>query len=138
VGSTALLACMEPGKHQRSCGAPASAAVKCELARCFTLSRSYVKTVGDAYRGMALYHSRTFSRTRALDGAKRTAHHSFKDDSIQAPVTTQATPAVRAIHRPTGVSFSKRTSSERSAIQSTFITPPTNKSAIRTQQQPTQ
>jgi len=44
----------------------------------------------------------------------------------------------RATHRLKGVSFSKRTSSARSAIQSTFITPPTNKSPIRTQQQPTQ
>jgi hypothetical protein len=54
------------------------------------------------------------------------------------PAAIQAIPAARATHRPKGVSFSKSTSSARSAIQSTFITPPTNKSAIRTQQHPTQ
>jgi hypothetical protein len=66
------------------------------------------------------------------------AHHYGKDTSSQAPVATHAMPAARAIHRPKSVSFSKRTSSAKSAIQSTFITPPTNKSAIKTQQQPTQ
>ena len=65
-------------------------------------------------------------------------HHCLKNSNIQAPAAIQATPAARATHRPKGVSFSKRTSSARSAIQSTFITPPTNKSTIRTQQQPTQ
>jgi hypothetical protein len=59
--------------------------------------------------------------------------HCLKNNSIQAPAAIQATPAARATHRPKGVSFSKRISSARSAIQSTFITPPTNKSAIRTQ-----
>src|SRR5262249_24072788 len=59
-------------------------------------------------------------------------------DNIQTPAATQATPAARATHRPKGVSFSRRTSSARSAIQSTFITPPTNKRAIKTQQQPAQ
>lgn len=66
------------------------------------------------------------------------AHHSGPDNSSQAPATTQTTPTPRAIHRPIGVSFSRRTSSARSAIQRTFITPPTNRSAIRAQQQPTQ
>src|SRR6266516_4673452 len=70
---------------------------------------------------------------------KQVAHHcGGKGTSNQAPAATHAMPAARAIHRPTGVSFSKRTSSAKSAIQSTFITPPTNKSAIKTQQQPTQ
>ena len=69
---------------------------------------------------------------------KQVDRHCGKDTSIQAPAVTHAMPAARAIHRPTGVSFSKRTSSAKSAIQSTFITPPTNKSAIKTQQQPTQ
>jgi hypothetical protein len=86
----------------------------------------------------AVCHNRTFGRTRELGAAKQTADHSFKDNSIQAPIAIQTTPAMRAIHRPMGVSFSKRTSSERTAIQRTFITPPTNKSAIRAQQQPTQ
>jgi hypothetical protein len=67
---------------------------------------------------------------------EQTAHHCIEDNNIRAPAATQATPAARAIHRPMGVSFSKRISSARSAIQRTFITPPTNKSAIRTQQQP--
>ena len=69
---------------------------------------------------------------------KQVAHHGGKDSSSQAPAATQAMPAARAIHRPTGVIFSRRTSSAKSAIQSRFITPPTNKSAIKTQQQPTQ
>ena len=69
---------------------------------------------------------------------KQVARHCGKDTSSQAPAATHAMPAARAIHRPTGVSFSKRTSIAKSAIQSTFITPPTNKSAIKTQQQPTQ
>src|SRR5215467_4151542 len=69
---------------------------------------------------------------------KHPRHRCGEDNNIQAPATTQATPAARATHRPSGASFSKRTSSARSAIQSTFITPPTNKSVIRTQQQPTQ
>ena len=65
-------------------------------------------------------------------------HHCGETNNIQAPAATQAAPTLRATHRPNGVSFSRRTSSARSAIQSTFMTPPTNKSAIRTQQQPTQ
>ena len=58
--------------------------------------------------------------------------------AIHAPATTKTAPAKRATHRPHGVSFSRRTSSARSAIQSAFMTPTTNKSAMRTQQQPTQ
>ena len=64
--------------------------------------------------------------------------HCNKDASSQAPAATHAMPAARAIHRPAGVNFSTRTSSDNSAIQSTFITPTTNNSAIKTQQQPTQ
>lgn len=59
-------------------------------------------------------------------------------NTIAAPAAIQIAPARRATHRPHGVSFSRRTSSAKSAIQSTFITPTTNKSAMRTQQQPTQ
>ena len=69
---------------------------------------------------------------------KYTAHHGGKDTSSQTPAATHAMPAARAIHRPAGVIFSRRTSSDKNAIQSTFITPPTNRSAIKTQQQPTQ
>ena len=97
-------------------------------------------------------HFRTFSRTceptwrDAGDRhvvvihyvKKQTARHCGEDNNIQAPATIQATPAARATLRPNGVTFSRRTSSARSAIQRTFITPPTNNSAIRTQQQPTQ
>ena len=57
---------------------------------------------------------------------------------IQAPAAIPAVPEMRATHRPHGVSFSRRTRPARSAIQITFITPTTNSSAIRTQQQPTQ
>ena len=60
------------------------------------------------------------------------------ENTIQIPATMQAIPAARAIRPPHGVSFSRSTSNARSAIQSTFITPTTNRSAIRTQQQPTQ
>ena len=83
----------------------------------------------------------THYRAAALLSAsppERTVHHWGEDDNIQVPAATQATPAARAIHHPNGVTFSKRTSSARTAIQSTFITPLTNKSAISTQQQPTQ
>jgi hypothetical protein len=73
-----------------------------------------------------------------IDRIKQTAHHCLEDSNIQAPAATQAIPAARAIHRPIGASFSKSTSNARRAIQSTFITPPTNKSAIRAQQQLTQ
>src|SRR5215470_8581707 len=62
----------------------------------------------------------------------------YPEHTIQIPAATHATPAARAIHRPHGASFSTSTSSARSAIHSTFITPTTNSSAIRTQQQPTQ
>lgn len=73
-----------------------------------------------------------------VESLRGVADHGGKDSSSQAPAATHARPAARAIQRPTGVSFSRRTSSARSAIQSTFITPPTNNSPIKTQQQPTQ
>lgn len=72
-----------------------------------------------------------------VEGLRGVADHGGKNSS-QVPAATHARPATRAIQRPTGVSFSRRTSSARSAIQSTFITPPTNNSPIKTQQQPTQ
>src|SRR5262249_30622843 len=64
--------------------------------------------------------------------------HAICGNSNQAPAAIKTIPAARAIHRPKGVSFSRSTSSARSAIHSTFMTPPTNNSAISTQQQPTQ
>jgi hypothetical protein len=86
-------------------------------------------------RGLMTKAERT---PRIASGDRSKPHHCGGKNSIRAPAATQPTPAARAIQRPNGVTFSKRTSSARSAIQSTFITPPTNKSAIRTQQHPTQ
>jgi hypothetical protein len=78
------------------------------------------------------------SRRNRRAHIKQAAHHCGNDTSSQTPAATHAMPAARAIHRPIGVSFSTSTSSAKSAIQSTFITPATNKSAIKSQQQPTQ
>ena len=44
----------------------------------------------------------------------------------------------RAIHGPPGNNFSAATSKVSAAIQARFITPPTNKRIISSQQQPTQ
>src|SRR5262245_42498411 len=41
--------------------------------------------------------------------------------NIQIPAATKPIPAMRAIQRPTGVTFSTSTRTERSAIQRTFI-----------------
>jgi hypothetical protein len=73
-----------------------------------------------------------------LHDVNQVAHPCGGETSSQTPAATHAMPAARAIHRPIGVTFSRRTSSDNSAIQSTFITPPTNSRAIRIQQQPTQ
>src|SRR6516164_9587234 len=62
----------------------------------------------------------------------------YVKNNIATPASTQAAPAISAIHCPNGVSFSRSTTSASTAIQSTFITPPTNNSAIRAQQQPMQ
>src|SRR6266516_7412856 len=64
--------------------------------------------------------------------------HAIPVNSSHAPAARNTTPAARAIQRPNARSFSNRISNARSAIQSTFITPPTKSSAMRTQQQPTQ
>ena len=61
----------------------------------------------------------------------------FRNNS-HTPAASKVTPEARAIQRPKEKSFSNRMSNASSAIQSTFITPPTNKSAISTQQQPMQ
>ena len=47
-------------------------------------------------------------------------------------------PAMREINLPNGNTFSNKTSTANAAIHSTFITPPTNSSNIKVQQQPMQ
>jgi hypothetical protein len=54
------------------------------------------------------------------------------------PPAINPPPAIREIRRPAGMIFSARTKIAMAAIHSTFITPPTNNSAISAQQQPTQ
>ena len=58
--------------------------------------------------------------------------------SSQAPAVMKAAPATRGMTRPAGMIFSSKTMIVIPAIQSTFITPPTNSNAISAQQQPTQ
>src|SRR5262249_26969947 len=59
-------------------------------------------------------------------------------DNVHAPAATRTMPATEAIRRPNGVTFSKRMSSQRTAIQSGLITPAMSNTAIKAQQQPTQ
>jgi AraC-like DNA-binding protein len=97
-------------------------AVECGFADQSHLSRRFLSALGAAPGAW---------RRERTTGIQR-------ESTIQTPAAIHTTPAMRAIHPPHGVSFSSKTSSARNAIQSTFITPPTNNSAIRTQQQPTQ
>src|SRR5437868_6438160 len=57
---------------------------------------------------------------------------------IQTPHTTNSTPAVFPKNNPRGVIFSMSTSAVMMAIHQMFITPATNSSSIRNQQQPLQ
>ena len=68
--------------------------------------------------------------------SSRPVHHNIT--ASQVPAATKPAPAIREITRPNGTILSMSTKAEIVAIHSTFITPPTNKSAINTQQQPTQ
>ncbi len=68
----------------------------------------------------------------------RPSTHAISKNNNHAPAERKAMPEARAIQRPNGKNFSKSMSNASSAIQSTFITPPTNKSTINTQQQPMQ
>jgi hypothetical protein len=90
------------------------------------------------YEQMALHSVREIAATKAYTEQKRRSpvHHS--PTTSQVPAATKPAPAIREIRRPTGTIFSMSTKAEIVAIHSTFITPPTNKSAINTQQQPTQ
>src|SRR5436189_220530 len=58
--------------------------------------------------------------------------------SVTAPQATRTTPVARPIQPPQGRVFSISTSSAIAAIQARFMIPPTNSSAISTQQQPRQ
>jgi hypothetical protein len=56
----------------------------------------------------------------------------------QAPPAMKMPPAIRETNLPNGNTFSNKTNPASSAIHSTFMTPPTNSSSIRAQQQPMQ
>ena len=56
----------------------------------------------------------------------------------KAPTAMKTQPATREINLANGNTFSNKTSTANAAIHSTFITPPTNSSNIRAQQQPMQ
>jgi hypothetical protein len=56
----------------------------------------------------------------------------------QAPLAMKTQPAIRETNLPNGNTFSNKTSPASAAIHSTFMTPPTNSSNIRAQQQPMQ
>jgi hypothetical protein len=56
------------------------------------------------------------SRSVEADRSQHSTHHHIDETSSPAPASADAMPAVRAIHRPTGVSFSNRTSSARDAL----------------------
>ncbi len=58
--------------------------------------------------------------------------------TIHKPATIMHTPMARLTQCPAGTIFSTRTYAAIVATQSRFITPATNSSAIRSQQQPTQ
>src|SRR6516164_6120943 len=62
----------------------------------------------------------------------------FHIDNNHTPSATRPTPTRRAGRQPKGMIFFKRMSNARAMIQSTFITPPANRSVVSIQQQPTQ
>src|ERR1700687_76859 len=64
--------------------------------------------------------------------------HTADRRKSQPPLATKPNPEMREISQPGGITFSARTKIAIAAIQRTFITPPTNKSAISIQQQPRQ
>ena len=64
-----------------------------------------------------------------------TRHGGFRG---HAPASTKKPPANRATIWPRGITFSSSTRIPSAAIQKRFMTPPTNKSTISAQQQPTQ
>jgi hypothetical protein len=76
-------------------------------------------------------------RTASTDRTDFDAVH-HNPNTSQIPAATKPAPAIREIRRPTGTIFSMSTKAEIVAIHSTFMTPPTNKSIINTQQQPMQ
>src|SRR5262249_35701086 len=86
----------------------------------------------------ALPRKRTCAVQREMSalGQKRTLNQGTWV-SNQAPLATKAIPAIRGTSR-LGTSFSTNTNAARAAIQKRFMTPATNKSAIKAQQQPMQ
>src|SRR6202040_2525613 len=56
----------------------------------------------------------------------------------QAPPATKTQPAIRETNLPNGNAFSNKTNPASAAIHNTFMTPTTNSSSIRAQQQPMQ
>src|ERR1700686_5071384 len=80
----------------------------------------------------------TVGDIRSTNGSNQEIHLISTVASSHPPLATNTPPATRAIVRPVGITFSRRTNIVRTAIQSRFITPPTKSSAIKAQQQPTQ
>jgi hypothetical protein len=62
----------------------------------------------------------------------------YADVNTQAPASTNASPLNRPLRALSGASFSTSTKAVMAAIHSRLITPPTNSTSIRAQQQPTQ
>src|SRR5258706_10717570 len=62
----------------------------------------------------------------------------FIRTTIHTPQATSNTPAILPIHIPLGTTFSSSTKPAMAATHHMFITPATNTSALRNQQQPRQ
>src|SRR5439155_5255224 len=72
-------------------------------------------------------------------GARRSrAFTPLQRSAIQTPQATSKTPATLPTNNPCGTTFSSSTNKAMMAIHQTFITPATNRSAMRNQQQPVQ
>jgi hypothetical protein len=113
----------KPPSHEQSLSASSKRTFVPMRSACSSLVRDSNKIVVIARRSL---------RARC----RSPVHHN--PTTSQVPAATKPAPAIREIRRPSGITFSTSTKAEIVAIHSTFITPPTNKSAINTQQQPTQ
>lgn len=87
------------------------------------------------------WRSAMSNRTRCMrpGSAKNCRSNSHQEDRTIIPAApSMATPLARASQCPAGTTFSTSTNTASPATQSRFMTPPTNNSAISSQQQPTQ
>jgi hypothetical protein len=78
--------------------------------------------------------SHAAARSTGAVRTKRAGHRA----KLNAPTRIIAAPANLPLTSPNGIVFSSRTKIAIAAIHRRFITPPTNSSPIRIQQQPTQ